>query len=125
MKKHIMISLVLGSALLGGCASLSTPKSQTPEFAEQLVGAKTAKDHEAIAVVFEEEAQEARDAAAAHRSLAKTYRNTGSTVGFRSGFGKDYASHCEEAAKSYDAIAADKISLAQLHRLLSAQSLEK
>jgi len=122
MNKRIAVSLILAAALATGCASLSAPSSKTPAFAEQVASAKTAKDHQAIIAVYEAEAKEAREAAALHRSLAKTY---GNSYGYRSGFGTSYARHCEETAKSYDAIAADKTALAQLHRQLVGQAAEK
>lgn len=122
MKKSIVVPLMLAAALLTGCASLSPPTSLTPAFAEKVASAKTAKDHQAIVAIYDAEAAEAKQAAASHRSLAKTY---GQANSYRNGFGQSYAQHCEQAAKGYDAIAADKTALAQLHRQLATQSADK
>lgn len=122
MKRNVVIALALAAALLAGCASLSPPTTLTPAFAEKVASAKTAKDHQAIVAIYDAEAAEAKQAAASHRSLAKTY---GQANSYRNGFGQSYAQHCEQAAKGYDAIAADKTALAQLHRQLATQSADK
>jgi hypothetical protein len=78
---------------------------------EQLKAAKP--DHEAIASYYEKEAADAKEKAALHRNMAKTY-STGTSIG--KGQGAPLSQHCTTLAKEFDAAAAQYTDMAKAHR---------
>jgi hypothetical protein len=76
--------------------------------------AKTAQDHEAIALRFDSEAAEFDEKAAQHEALAKQYR-LGAGVGPK-GNPAALASHCGNLVKNLKASATDAREMARLHR---------
>ncbi len=76
--------------------------------------AKTAKDHQAIAGHFEEEAAGFDAKAATHERLAKQYK-MGAGIGPK-GNSSGLANHCNSLVKNLKASAADAREMARLHR---------
>ncbi len=85
---------------------------------EQMISsAKTAADHEAIAVQYDREAAAARAQAAEHRKMAESYKKVGGSLVEKLHLDQ----HCEKLAKSYDEAAQQSEALAKAHREMAKQ----
>jgi hypothetical protein len=98
--------------MLSGGAWAADAATVTPA---QIEAAKTSADHEAIAKSYDAEATAADAKAAAHESMAKTYRVGGSPKGSHTAM----AGHCEKLVKQYRAVAEENRQLAAAHRQMA------
>lgn len=106
---------VLGAgvaALLPSGGAWADAGQHDPVSATQIEAAKTAADHEAIALAYEAEATAASDKAVQHEAMARTYRAGGPPKESRTSM----AGHCERLATQYKAIADENRQLAAAHR---------
>ncbi|MEO8341002.1 MAG: hypothetical protein ABI604_15035 [Nitrospirota bacterium] len=87
----------------------------TPAFADdvdmsaKIAAAKTAEDHVAIAAEYDKEAAAAKESAASHEKMTKSYKQLGKA-------GLYHQPHCAAIAKRDLAQAADLEALANAHR---------
>lgn len=106
----------LGFALvlvLAGCAS--GPPSTPADIVQRIETAKTPADHEALAVYYTQEANKARENAALHRTMAKSYQ-----IQAASGRGgASMPAHCNAIAQSDDGIAKQFDDMAAAHRQMA------
>jgi hypothetical protein len=117
-------STVLGRAaialalalVLAGCAS--SPTSPPQEITQRIESARTRADHDSLATYFTQEATQAREAAALHRKMAKSYQSRPS--GERGS--ASMVSHCNALAQGYENSVSMYESMAASHRQMAAQA---
>lgn len=123
--------LTTAAAAVFGLASIVSAADNkpmhTPEHHDvtitHLVGtAKTARDHDAIAERFDQEAAQLDEQASHHEKLAKQYRG-GTGAGPKANYAS-LAQHCDNYVKNLKASATDARDMAELHRGI-AQALAK
>lgn len=112
----LAVSLALGLvATLAGCAS--SPPATPPEIVQRIENARTPEDHASLATYYTEEAARARQTAALHRKMAKSY-STGSIAGRG---GASMPLHCNAIVESYERIANEDDGLAASHLQMAKQ----
>ena len=65
-------------------------------------GAKTAADHEALAVQYDKDAADAKAKAAEHRKMGEAYKGQPAVSGGKGAGASAMPQHCDSLAKSYD-----------------------
>ena len=109
MWKSIVVVAMLVTIGALGYAQLGS--AQEGKSIEQMVSeAKTPADYEAIAVYYDQQAQEAHQKHAEHQKLVALYDATPKLKG------GTMAKHCTDAGKKYEGIAKDYEALAKAHR---------
>lgn len=118
------IVVTTATALLLGVASISYAEDAKPmhkmehqhdiTITHMVETAQTAKDHEAIAKRFDQEAANLDQQAAHHETLAKQY-HSGAGAGPKANYAT-LAQHCDNYVKNLKASAADAREMADLHR---------
>jgi len=112
---------------LGGCAAEWPVKPADLE--QKIEAARTRADHQAIAAVYEQQAEGDRAAAERHRGLARAYergyiaggsRVRGSSTARREN--KSLVAHCENLARIYQQAAEENLALAREHRQVAAET---
>ena len=68
----------------------------------QVSSAKTAADHQALAVQYDKDAAEAKAKAAEHRKMADAYKGQAAVTGGKVAAASAMPRHCERLATSYD-----------------------
>src|SRR5262245_63496956 len=99
-------AILLGSLLV--LAPASTRALDAKELPNAVENAKTAADHEAIAVYFDEQAKAALAEAKEHRRMGAVYekhRGLGGTKAAHSPLNKTMPPHCDRLATDYEAAA--------------------
>ncbi len=112
--RRIASVLLLSGIALGGCAGLATSPSSTLQ--QQIEGARTRADHEALAKHYLGEAAAARAKAAEHRRLAIGYQRV--PPGGRGG--ANMSAHCNAIASGFDGIAMQYDGMAATHQQMAA-----
>jgi hypothetical protein len=92
----------------------SVARGAEDDLATMIQKAKTAADHEAIAVRYEKQAADAKKQADIHRSMEKSYSVGGAAGG--KGTVTALPQHCAALAKHYDGLAQEYATLAAAHR---------
>ena len=109
---------ILG-ALVVFSPTLKLSKAATGASLEQgIESAKTKADHEAIAVLYEQEAKTLQEKAEKHLGLANRYGSLGSYETVKGGM----VEHCNAIARKYQEAAKEYLELAKLHREMAAQA---
>jgi hypothetical protein len=110
------LASLLAAAAVVGCAS----QAPTPWPAVQATDyAKSAADHEGLAVQYESQAESLAAAARRHEGYAAVYRrNTSQSSGRQEHLA--LAEHCEKLARTYQQAAYENLALAKLYRTLAA-----
>jgi hypothetical protein len=108
------IALAL-ALVLGGCASTLTSPPQ--EITQRIESARTRSDHESLATYFTQEATQARQAAALHRKMAKSYQSRPS--GERGS--ASMVMHCNAIAQGYENSVSMYEDMATSHRQMAMQ----
>ena len=101
---------------LAGCAS--SPSSLPPDIAQRIEAAQTRADHESLATSYTQAATKAKENAALHRNMAKSYQIQ--AAGGRGG--ASMPAHCNALAQDYDRIAAENDAMATAHRQMAVQA---
>lgn len=109
-------SLLLVGMALSGCAAGLT--AQAPAVQQQIEGARTRADHEALVKHYNREAIAARAKAAEHRELAKSYQASPPIVRG----GGSMTAHCNAIASSFEGIAAQYDGMAASHLQMAEQA---
>lgn len=104
------------SLSLSGVASAAGTDSGTPT-EQQITGAKTKADHEALAASYEQEAKGLEEKANDHKTMAKAYGKVGALEEKQR-----LVSHCNSLARKYGDAAKEASALAKLHRELAAKA---
>ena len=106
---HKTIAFMGMMALAMAIAFGAAPVRAAEDTAAQITAAKTAADHQALADMYDKQAQEAEADAAAHDKMAASYKGLGKT-------GQVHESHCAAIAKCDRETAKDLKALADAHR---------
>ena len=110
-------AMALALALvLAGCAS--SPTAPPQEISQRIATAQTRSDHESLATYFTREATQAREAAALHRKMAKSYQSRPS--GERGS--ASMVLHCNAIAQGYENSVSMYQDMAASHRQMGAQA---
>jgi hypothetical protein len=112
---HAFLVVATVSAV-GVVAAQALDASDLPQAIEN---AKTAADHEAIAAYFDEQAKEARAAAARHEKMGATYKKhppTSPKSGSGHAFHAQMGEHCDDLVSQYEEAARDYEAMAAAHR---------
>ena len=110
----LMSAVALG---LAACTSVPTT-APTPELIQQIEGAKTRADHQALVAYYEQQATKARETSERHRRMADGYQ--GNLAGGRGATGM--TAHCNRIAESYAGIAGEYAAMAAAHRQFADQA---
>jgi len=111
-----IVSLLLLSAVLAGCAS--APGGPSPDLLQRIESARTRGDHEALATYYTKQAAAARALATEHRKMAQSYQ--GMFAGGRGG--ASMPAHCNAIVRSQETIAAEYDAMAAGHRQMAEQA---
>lgn len=111
-----IVSLLLLSAVLAGCAS--APGGPSPDLLQKIESARTRGDHEALATYYAKQAAAARALAAEHRKMAQSYQ--GMFAGGRGG--ASMPAHCNAIVRSQEGIATEYEGMAAAHRQMAEQA---
>lgn len=104
----------LGLAVLAtGCTEKMTHHGGQKTLTEAVEQAQTKGDHEAVAAIYDEEAQSLMEKARKHEKLASVYDQTDNS---KMTMGGDAARHCRSIVKKLREAAAEYTALANLHR---------
>ena len=114
--RRIASVLLLSGIALGGCAGLATSPSSTLQ--QQIEGARTRADHEALVKHYTGEAATARAKAAEHRKLAASYLRM--PMGGRGG--TNMSAHCNAIANSFDSVASQYDGMVASHQQMAAEA---
>jgi hypothetical protein len=109
------MALALG-LVLAGCAS--SPTSPPQEITQRIATAQIRADHESLATYFTREAAQAREVAALHRKMAKSYQSRPS--GERGS--ASMVAHCNALAQGYENSVSMYEDMAASHRQMAAQA---
>jgi hypothetical protein len=104
-------------AVLGIVAAVSLPfgfAGEGDNIAQKVRGAKTPADHQAIAAVFEKEAQAARQEAKQHSELKDAYAAKPDM--------HMMVSHCDTLVKHYQEIATELTTMAEMHKKMAGMA---
>lgn len=108
-----------GAVVIGIIAVASLPFSSAAgreDIGRNLLGAKTPADHQAMAALYEKEAQTARGLSAKHLLMREVY------AAARAMERKDRAGeHCAFIAKKYQAMVKEYETLAAVHKTMAEQ----
>lgn len=121
MNKHYrsfiaVAALMLAPVLVSGGNSWA---QSAADLERKVMAAKTPADHEAIAALYDKDAEAALKDAQKHRNLAKFYKSH--PVGRGEG-SHGLASHCENIAKNFEESAKALKDLANTHREAAARN---
>ena len=114
--RGIVALLLLIGIGLSGCAGVVTAPS--PALQQQIEGARSRADHEALVTHYNKEAATARAKATEHRQMGKSYQ---AAPAMGRGGGSMQA-HCNSTANSYDEIASRYDAMAASHRELGVEA---
>jgi hypothetical protein len=109
--------------ILGGCAAEGPVKPAGLE--QKIEAARTAADHQDIALVYERQAEGDRAASERHRNLASAYERGVVWRGPKVGTAKrtdSMVAHCENLARIYQQAADENLALARAHRQLAVET---
>jgi len=109
-------SALLLSLALAGCAS--SPSIPSPELLQRIESARTRGDHEALATHYMQQASAARDVAAEHRKMVKSYQANRWDPRV-AGLMPD---HCNAIVRSQEGIAAEYEGMAEGHYELAKRA---
>jgi hypothetical protein len=115
-KKRFTAAIAVG-AMLGIVALVFLPLGIAGEgenIAQKVRDAKTPADHQAIAAVFEKEAQAAQQAAKQHSQLKDAYAKKPDM--------QMMVSHCDTLVKHYQEIAKDLGAMAEMHKKMGGMA---
>ena len=115
-KRRITLIIVV-VAVLGMVALVSVPWGVAGEgksLAQKVRDAKTPADHQAIAAVFEKEAQAAQQAVKQHSQLKDAYAKKPDM--------QMMVSHCDTLVKHYQEIAKDLGAMAEMHKKMGGMA---
>ncbi len=121
-KSSWLVGAICGMALTFGLSSggyavgADQPSSSMQQ---QIIGAKSNGDHEALAIQYENEAKELQAKAQAHKEMAKAYDKAGY---FGPGGKFDTVRHCNNLARKYEDAAKENFALAKMHRGLAEKA---
>lgn len=110
-KNIVAVMIVLMVVALGFVSLRPVVADDHMAHMEQMItGAKTPADHEALAALYDKEAQEARQKQAYHLKMKEFYeKNPGMN---KSGF----SFHCQQVALQFQKMAEEYETLAKMHR---------
>lgn len=114
-QRRIASVLLLSGIALGGCAGLTAPQSTALQ--QQIEGARTRADHEALVKHYTGEAAAARVKATEHRKLAASYLKV--PMGGRGG--ANMPAHCNAIANNFDSVALQYDGMAASHQQMAAE----
>ena len=114
-------AFVLGAVLALASPSVTLGAMPTEQ---EITAAKTTADHEAIAVQYDQLAEEADAKAKMHQDMAETYKRAGTGPATGKSIGNDFqvlVTHCQALVKKYREEAASYAALAKEHRAIGAK----
>jgi hypothetical protein len=100
MRKTMLALMVIATALSlpAGRTAAQPAKSMDA----MISGAKTAADHEALAVQYDKDAADAKAKAVEHRKMGEAYKGQPAVTGGKAAGVSAMPQHCDSLAKSYD-----------------------
>jgi hypothetical protein len=111
------LGAILAVVLLSGCAVEGPVKPAGLE--QKIENARSPRDHEEIASLFEQQAGVDKAAALRHRELARIYTRSG---GSRGAPNPAMSSHCDKLAQTYQQAADENLVLAKIHRQMAVEA---
>ncbi len=111
-RKNIVAGVAVLVIVASGFVSLRSvvAEDHMSHMEQMITGAKTASDHDALAIPYEKEAQEAREKQAEHLKMKEWYEKNPALN--KSGF----SWHCQQIALKYEEMAKEYEVLAKMHR---------
>lgn len=112
MKTKLLITLMLASGLLNGCAKTDP---HPMDMSQAVQSASSKADHEALAEHYEETAAEMQLKVDEHKKLLAQYQAKGYLYGKQA---QDFKAHCERLINVYEKAVEENLSMAKMHRLM-------
>jgi hypothetical protein len=119
---HLGAGAFLVTAVLtfGGCATEGPVRPAG--LGEKIEAARTRADHQAIAAVYERQAQDDKRASEQHSGLARIYSRRQYSSGGVAGPNPAMVAHCQNLARIYQQAVEENLALAKMHRQMAAEA---
>ena len=100
MRKTMLALMVIATALSLPVGRTAAQPAKSMD--AMISGAKTAADHEALAVQYDRDAADAKAKAAEHRKMGEAYKGSPALASGKGSGVSAMPQHCESLVKSYD-----------------------